>query len=86
MLRYEEIRNAMKSYRIAGRRSSGHYDHDDTYHIGPHSVYTGRDVTSSTETASAEFVSSEDEPSALYEAYVDPRTGEQLYRPVTPQE
>lgn len=82
MLRYAGLLDALKSCRIAGRRVSGHYDHDDTYNIGPHPLYYSevRRETRHTERSPAP---QEGSPSVRYEPWVDSRTGERLFRRVT---
>lgn len=85
MLRYAELLNALKSFRIAGRRASGHYDHDDTYHIGPHTLHAEEVPRLSRSTASTDVSGKAETAPVRYETHADPRTGERLHRPVRQQ-
>ncbi|MFA6470897.1 MAG: hypothetical protein WCU00_02560, partial [Candidatus Latescibacterota bacterium] len=81
MLYYNELLDAMKSSRISGRRSSGHYDHDDIYNIGPFPLRQC-DLENSPRENSSVIPTSEDLSSPKFEAFIDNRTGERLYRPI----
>lgn len=72
MLRRRGVIDQLKSYRIAGRRHDGHFSQDDSYHIGPQ-VNSGVQQRSSLPPQSSEV-------EATYEPFIDPKTGERLYR------